>query len=236
MEYLTLQDIPHRHCNPVHSHRMASQSSERPGTHMAAVRCIYSYPPESDSTPSSLLLPMHEPLVSYGYASRHDSIERAKVLAMDSSGPQELKEITLPMHPPPPASPHTPEHQSRGDALFMSSLESDMNIWNHDDPPIRATRPGSSDEQHRYNDWAITKTESQPHLQRNSPPLQPGEQNFPGKLPSFDEVSASQTSHPYDTNDRSSSKQLSRGHHHTLPQGETSLQRTRPMSDPSLKM
>jgi hypothetical protein len=52
---------------------------------MAAVRCIYSYPLESDSTPPSLLLPMHEPLVSYGYASRHDSIERAKVLAKDSS-------------------------------------------------------------------------------------------------------------------------------------------------------
>jgi hypothetical protein len=236
MEYLTLQDIPHRHCNPVLSHRMASQSSERPGTHMAAVRRNYSYPPESDSTPPSLLLPMHEPLVSYGYASRHDSIVRAEVLAKHSSGPQELKEITLPIRPAPPASSHTPEHQTRGDSLFMSSLESDMNILNHDDPPIRATRPGSSDEKHRHNDWAITKTESQPHLQRNSPPLQPGEQNFPGKLPSFDEVSASQTSHPYGTNDRSLSKQLSRGHHHTPPQGGTSLQRTRPMSDPSLKM
>lgn len=214
---------------------MASQSSERPG-HMAAVRCIYSYPPESDSTPPSLLLPMHEPLVSYGYASRHDSIERAKVLARNSSGPQKLKEITLPIRPPPPVSPYTPEHQPRGDALFMSSLESDMNVWNHDDPPIRATRPGSSDEQYRYNDWAITKTDSQPHLQRNSPPLQPGEQNFPGKLPSFDEVSASHISHPYGTNCRSSSKQLSRGHHHTLPPGGMNLQRTRLIPDPSLTM
>lgn len=45
MEYLTLQDIPHRHCNPVHPHRMASQSSERPGTHMAAPHLQRNSPP-----------------------------------------------------------------------------------------------------------------------------------------------------------------------------------------------
>lgn len=47
MEYLTLQDIPHRHYNPVHSHSMASsQSTERPmGSMVAAV--------SETSTPSS---------------------------------------------------------------------------------------------------------------------------------------------------------------------------------------
>ena len=33
-----------------------------------------------------------------------------------------------------------------------------------------------------------TLTESQNHHMRSSPPIQPGEQNFPGKLPSFSEV------------------------------------------------
>ncbi|UPX10603.1 homeodomain super, variant 2 [Ascochyta rabiei] len=45
MEYLTLQDIPHRHCNPVNSHRMASLSSERPVGHMAANHLQRSSPP-----------------------------------------------------------------------------------------------------------------------------------------------------------------------------------------------
>lgn len=40
MEYLTLQDIPHRHCNPLHAQRMAStHPSERPLGSMAAAVC-----------------------------------------------------------------------------------------------------------------------------------------------------------------------------------------------------
>ena len=35
---------------------------------------------------------------------------------------------------------------------------------------------------------STTLTESQNHHMRSSPPIQPGEQNFPGKLPSFSEV------------------------------------------------
>lgn len=43
MEYLTLHDIPQRHYNPTHSHRMASQPSERPMAQMAAVCEIFSF-------------------------------------------------------------------------------------------------------------------------------------------------------------------------------------------------
>lgn len=181
MEYLTLQDIPQRHCNPVHSHRMASQSSERPVGHMAAVRDIFSFDSAPTSTASRLFLPPHQPRVSYAYASR----SRRKV-AQARHLPEELREIALPE--PLLVSPPTPPDPS-GDVFFRNLLESEMDC-DRLDKTLAATLPCRDVVVlNKYFEWCNTKTASQNHLQRSSPPLQPGEQNFPGKLPSFDEVS-----------------------------------------------
>jgi hypothetical protein len=64
MEYLSLQDIPHRQYDSMHSHRMTSISSERPLGSMAAAVSPHSYlpPPLSPLLPfRSLLLPPMEP-------------------------------------------------------------------------------------------------------------------------------------------------------------------------------
>lgn len=181
MEYLTLHDIPQRHCNPVHSHRMASQSGERPVAHMAAVCDIFSF--GSTSNPENpekrpLFLPPHSPQRSELFA---------KVSGSRKKAPQQhlpLKEITLsklsPAFPSTPSDPCSTSHP-------LSLLDITMGILHlPDHPPNTACTRAEWDE---YLDWCSTKTASQTYLQRSSPPLQPGEQSFPGKLPSFDEVS-----------------------------------------------
>ncbi|KAJ4984427.1 homeobox domain-containing protein [Stagonosporopsis vannaccii] len=176
MEYLTLQDIPRRHCSTVHSHKMAPQSSERSVGHMAAVCDIYSDSPPS-SSPPRLLLPPHQPHVCYAFASHLDSKAEQPLPS--------LKEISLPKHFKPP--PHsTCILQEPGDDYFRVALEGDA------DPSkpanlLSATQPGDHETLKQYVSWCDTKATMQTHLQRSSPPLQPGEQNFPGKLPSFDE-------------------------------------------------
>lgn len=183
MEYLTLHDIPHRHCNPVLSHRMASQSSERPVGHMAAV-CPDSLSYNPLSHPSHTSLPPVCNLIHYDYACRIESLERAAALPN-----RPLWGIILPATPdsprrPPPSSTH---RRLEGD-LFRYSLECDMDPLKRD-YALSATRPESSpSKREEYITWCNTKIKLQNHLQRSSPPLQPGEQNFPGKLPSFDEV------------------------------------------------
>lgn len=219
MEYLTLQDIPHRHCNPVLSHRMASQSTERSVGHMAAVCNIYSSPePISTphSTPPSFVLPLHQPLVCYGYASSIDSFERATALARRSSSSHELKEITLPETLQSPLSFPAPEKQFPGVGNFLCALEGDMDVRKHG-YPISITRECTPESRERYIFWCNTKTTSQSHLQRSSPPLQPGEQSFPGKLPSFDEVSTTQLLRFHNAYPGSSSKQQSKGHRRIHP-------------------
>lgn len=236
MEYLTLQDIPHRHCNPVHSHRMASQSSERPVGHMAAVCDTSSSPSDTYSSPPYILLPPHEPLVCYDFASRIDSIERAAVLARRSPSPQSLREITLPTILPSPLVLPPPEHQLAGVGPFLGALEADMDISKHG-VPISATRACSPESRDRYKSWRNTKNLLQSHLQRSSPPLQPGEQIFPGKLPSFDEVSIIQMIlQSYDADSSSSFRQPSRGHRHTPPREGMTPQKTPHMSVPNLMM
>lgn len=233
MEYLTLQDIPHRHCNPVHSHRMASQSSERPVTHMAAVCDTYSSNSTPTFNPFRLFLPPHQPLVCYGYASCIDSLERAAAQA--NLPPKNLREIIL---PEPSQSPHllpasTP--QLFEDDLFHGALEGDMDPFKRD-YALHATRSCSPAGRERYISWYDTKITSQNHLQRSSPPLQPGEQNFPGKLPSFDEVSIVQKLRLCYANPCSSSKRPLREHHHTHHPEETSLRRTLRVCAHSLMM
>lgn len=179
MEYLTLQDIPHRHCNPVHSHRMASQSSERPLGNMVAAVCKFfdSFKPLPDS-PLLFLPPIHHAR-RYDFASHIESTP-------DQNIP--LRNIILPelADVPRPTSIHT--HRGFECDLFRSSLKSDMDHTFHDYASYANSAERSQSMRKRYYSWCNAKTKSQNQLQRSSPPLQPGEQNFPGKLPSFDEV------------------------------------------------
>lgn len=191
MEYLTLQDIPHRHCNPVHSHRMASQSSERPVGHMAAVCDTFSSHCPPSSTPPLALLPPHQPLIYYAYAPRdHRSIERDLI---ERKGPPEpLQQIVLPRLLPSSSPLPTSVPQDAGDLEFRVALKGDTDPSKHVNLHSAHLEVDTRTKKH-FLSWLDTKTSSQTHLQRNSPPLQPGEQNFPGKLPSFDEVSNSQS-------------------------------------------
>ncbi|KAF1922797.1 uncharacterized protein M421DRAFT_349127 [Didymella exigua CBS 183.55] len=182
MEYLTLHDIPQRHCNPVHSHRMASQSDERPAAHMVAVCDIFSF--DCTSTPGTvrLFLPPHTHRASYVFASRRrETAAQARTLPTREIVLPELSSVSPPT---PPYLPGTfPSH------TFLE-VEMEKNKPGPDctpDPTIAAALKCSDAVHDEYVDWCNTKTASQNHLQRSSPPLQPGEQNFPGKLPSFDE-------------------------------------------------
>lgn len=181
MEYLTLQDIPHRHCNPIHSHRMASQPNERPVGQMAAVREYSSCSSPSPST--TFFIPPPPKPVSYECTCRNESLERtASMLDL----PLLLIKLPESSTPPPPAIVCT--HRRLKGEFFRLSLKFDMKP--RSDYASFASRPETSPtKREEYNAWALTKTREQNHLQRSSPPLQPGEQNFPGKLPSFDEVS-----------------------------------------------
>jgi hypothetical protein len=184
MEYLTLQDIPHRHCNPSHSHRMASQSSERPMGNPVAAVCEYSDLPALLLDVPTLFLPPVFLLPRYDYV----------------------------------CPTHSLQHRGAHRDLFRTSLESDMSpaIPKHICGTLYSTR--SSKQQHDYSSGhnADTKTKQQNHLQRSSPPYQPGEQNFPGKLPSFDEVGLSHITRLFGSlTVCSSCKPLLRGHHHT---------------------
>ena len=220
MEYLTLQDIPQRHCNTVHSHRMTSQSSERPVGHMAAV-CSTS----SSSAPppnTHCLLPPHHP-IPYGYVYRKQTLER--VAAYPVFPP--LKEIELPapsISPPDPSAQTCPSSES---SVFCKMLDDDITKSQRTILP-----PPQFKEDHLS--WVHTKTASQNHLQRSSPPLQPGEQqSFPGKLPSFNEVSTVAKLSHHCTNLCSSCIQPLKEHPHTHRHAEMTLQKTLPVCGPS---
>jgi hypothetical protein len=198
MEYLTLHDIPQRHCNPVHSHRMASQSSERPVAHMAAVCDIFSFHSTPNPEKRSLFLPSHSPRGSDLYAH---------ILGNNRSAQRQhlLKENTLPQSSSP--------SRSADPSFPLTSPDRRMGLHcPPDHSPERACAPAAWDE---YLEWCSAKRASQNHLQRSSPPLQPGEQNFPGKLPSFDEVSTVLKLTLRHADPCSSSKQQLRGPHHT---------------------
>jgi hypothetical protein len=179
MEYLTLHDIPQRHCNPVHSHRMASQSGERPVAHMAAVCDIISFTSSSDLEPHTetvLLLPAHFPRCVVCSGSRKEAPQHLP-----------LKFITLPELSP--ASSSIPS-DSCSFCRHSFPFDDSMGLNNVPGHLPRPQDKGCTEAEHKgFLDWFLTKTATQEHLQRSSPPLQPGEQAFPGKLPSFNEVS-----------------------------------------------
>lgn len=192
MEYLTLQDIPHRHQNPMHSHRMASQPSERPTGNMAAAVCEYSHLIEPPSDSPALFLPPILNRKHYDYASYSKS--EVGTATSRSLPNLPLHHIDLPVLAEVPCSRPASPHRRLEDDLFRFSLEADMSPTIPKHSPIKpnyasyASTACSPSARKRYNAWCDAKTAIQNHLQRNSPPLQPGEQNFPGKLPSFDEV------------------------------------------------
>jgi hypothetical protein len=217
MEYLTLQDIPHRHCEPLHSHKMTSSHSvERPLANMvAAVSEINGSPsslPSAPSPPRFLEPALSAPRPSlpelYSHhaemSSSRGSVSASHVpplhhirllsLPVGYLSPKEDKRPQLVALPP----PHSYEDRQRTPSPMSRAPLS---------PSLRARLQGaSSDEAKEVRDGfatadthatnrtlesktsSSTLTDSQNHHMRSSPPIQPGEQNFPGKLPSFSEV------------------------------------------------
>lgn len=126
MEYLSLQDIPHRHCDPAYSQRMAStHQSERSSASMAVA-----------------VSPSHTP-------------STAKHL------------------PPPPFL--YPDHEF--DVVYSDDWT--FNLYRA--RPRNASRYPSIHLQEQFTH------DTQNHL-RSTPPMQTGDQSFPGRLPSFSEV------------------------------------------------
>jgi hypothetical protein len=213
MEYLTLQDIPHRHCEPLHSHNMTSSHSVERGlvNMVVAVSEVKDspsspLPPAAAPSPPRFLEPpttLSAPRPSlpelYSYhgdtSFTRESVSESHVpapslhyiqLYSPSVRYQSAKEVERQQ---PVALPH---HYSYSNPQRTPSPMSRT--------PLSASpraRLQSSDEATEFRDTLTTAnthtssstlTDSQNHHMRSSPPIQPGEQNFPGKLPSFSEV------------------------------------------------
>ena len=220
MEYLTLQDIPHRYYDPLHSRSMASSHSERPlGNVAAAVSDARSL---SASFPSSSPRLLHPPIPRRSLPAdfrmeHHERPWTARKSEHWSSAPS-LRYIKLPSlatdiqgvlasQQESPASPTysypyasyphmrpaSPGVSKTTSGPAISLLQSELNLaaakaaqvalaatlpqlQQPNELPLRQTSPNN------------TLTDQQNHHMRSSPPIQPGEQSFPAKLPSFSEV------------------------------------------------
>jgi hypothetical protein len=162
MEYLSLQDIPHRQYDSLHSHRMApSHSSERSLGSMAAA---VSQDPENPSSSSNHL--------SSGRGGHHSN-------------------SSLPLLPPPhtfTSSTTRHKHYTRGSTWTHSSSPHSLSMPPIQAPHLPADpRPMSSSSME--NDLSnLFLTHSQNAQMRSSPPIQPNERGYADKLPSFSEV------------------------------------------------
>jgi hypothetical protein len=215
MEYLTLQDIPHRQYDPLHSRRMASsQSTERP---LGMADAVSEYRPSSTGhfrrsrSPRSLpsLIPSDFNL---------NLVQECPTKQCTSPCQQD--------HPSCPASAtyHETQHVSGHHCSPNKHLCPSHNSTHHGSPyrplPVLSlgtfstystsrstshsfgtenvsevsrgrareypfTRNSIEDEFRKYS---IKLTRKQNRHMRNSPPFQPGEQAYPDKLPSFSEV------------------------------------------------
>lgn len=239
MEYLTLQDLPHRHCDPLHSRRMApSQSSERQLGNMAAAvseahTLSYSSSPSLSFSTSSPPRLLHPPLLR-GSLPGDFRLEqptqrpwKASTAVQYTRAPQ-LCHIRLPPFPKSSESSLAkPRDRSRSPEragshlLPRSPLGQLYSVDLSRAPPspcthVRARGPDPStvrEEHHAMESAQVhvqvankglhhltamdtTLTDAQNHHMRSSPPIQPGEQNYPGKLPSFSEVSSCRPSSP----------------------------------------
>jgi len=190
MEYLTLQDIPHRHCEPLHSRKMTSaHPAERPLANMVAA---VSQEPESPSSlheptpiPPRFLEPaLHDPFRVHGQESATLRARASEPFACPRAPAQYY------------GHPHFADalgENARSLALPRSySLPTRRRSHSPEPRMLPASRlptttPDTVDGD-ELRPSSTTLTESQNHHMRSSPPIQPGEQNFPGKLPSFSEV------------------------------------------------
>ena len=169
MEYLTLQDIPHRHCEPLHSRKMtSSHSAERPPANMVAA--------VSEDAFSLSTLSLSAPAPSR-------AVEPFFGLKRTLPGEGKLK------------LPPTPFSFTSSKLPQSTNMEGQERLSFHlpalpTSPPLLLVDPDTNQfrGQRSFASWKTYLTGSQNHHMRSSPPLQPGEQNFPGKLPSFSEV------------------------------------------------
>jgi hypothetical protein len=193
MEYLTLQDIPHRHCEPLHSRKMnSSHPVERPLANMVAAvsedqDSLFSITPSAPSPPRFLEPALRDPFRSDGkntpmrarasepsaYSSDHyfghPMLISTRGLDDYAGSPTLPRSYSLPTRR---RSPYQ-EIMLLPDPLLSLAPDEMGEHRDQTQPPVRSS---------------TILTESQNHHMRSSPPIQPGEQNFPGKLPSFSEV------------------------------------------------
>lgn len=172
MEYLTLQDIPHRQYNSIQSHRMASQPAERPlGSMHAAVSYSHSsylsvssrtFPDTSRQLPP---IPSFEPSPSIWqrHLCPNEHIPSLDLNRLEDPGMDERSRPAL------------------DDPTVKQSSRPDVRHYNH-----RHARNSSTALEHSLCD--ISLTNSQNAQMRSSPPIQPNEHAFNDKLPSFSEV------------------------------------------------
>lgn len=220
MEYLTLQDIPHRYCDQMHSQRMSlSHPAERPLAHMAAA--VSEAHDSSRSLPllssslspptTSLLCTQRPPSGQTG--SNDDNRKHAWDDLHDENMP-----VPSPAHirlPPLPLSQITPDRRAslydparpgvfhdeqlrrkHQDSISARSLE--LSRLNISLPALKNTTSPSEADTSATQQLDSPLTKKQQHHMRSSPPIQPGEQHHAAKLPSFSEVSYphAQVNHP----------------------------------------
>lgn len=184
MEYLTLQDIPHRQYNSIQSHRMASQPAERPlGSMHVAVSDSQSSHLSNSSRPFSdssrrLPLPPIRSLVPSLSRESEPLLPTEHIPSLDLNEP----------------GVSTIDSQYRSDPAGGKRKRPAM-----DDPSVKeASRPIVRHYVYRhlrnsktaYEDdlCDLSLTNSQNAQMRSSPPIQPNEHGFNDKLPSFSEV------------------------------------------------
>ena len=164
MEYLTLQDIPHRHYNPLHSHSMASsQYTER---RMGSLAAVCESPPPPVSHDAVARAPLHLPPLSSLAPSSSDSGQESTTEPRSSF----------------PTTWHPSYHPLASDVTNSTrrrfSQEAEHTYL-------------QNREQNTYNENAIRDTflmNLQNPNSRSSPPIQPNERGYADKLPSFSEV------------------------------------------------
>ena len=184
MEYLTLQDIPHRHCEPLHSRKMtSSHSAERPLANMVAAVSHDHFSPFSISQSPPSPHPPHPPPPPPPPPHAVEPCVGLKCTINLPPTPFSYTSSQLPKS-------INPDGQERPDyhlpPILTSSTSSSSS--SSSSPPIVQLGAHDHHSKRTFAPPNINLTGSQNHHMRSSPPLQPGEQNFPGKLPSFSEV------------------------------------------------
>lgn len=202
MEYLTLQDLPHRHFTAPESRMHPAGDAPRNHaslTRMAAVCSDLKEAPSSSPrlAPSPIILPLPAslPATSPIHPPLPFSTPAPAPIALPlRSAPPPIK-LPLPFAPPPPAPfilPPPRWERKRKSPWDPVPLEPAPRSTLHPSLPVPLQLAPLLSQDGKVN------SAGQPHDMRNSPPFQPGEQR-PAKqegLPSFSEVSQVDGAHP----------------------------------------